>query len=624
MSVFYNLKLENVENVDVKPADFYSICDQEIITDQTQYQVGVNRYKIPCGDVDLFRIYPNRYQIAFCYSAGSPKTAFRGKRQLVDLFSANGCDPHTEVDSHIITNTNIGVKNPDRYNVIQSSHHFCKVLNRSLAHSLYNTVINTNPADASGADNVAVIFTPADCALTIKTNTTPNYAYFDIDFAGVESGDPVKLWETTVQNTYDATLVDMKFKVNPHQLTPLFSRTEMFKENAETADMIFNDIQFSVDVTNQIASGDVGAIAFSIPLFSNVGKNITFGEFFDLFPNGIEYRMASKLGAFDDKYSVIERNVGGTTPKVIHCDNGVDLENLMGANVRNWKFTVNCRYVGEYVVAAGEPRFRLPAHISDETRSGMTFELTTSSDKFFQSGYRTYNDAYGSIEGIPLFHFDDVTERIYLNIQRDYLYGRGFGIYVNNGLKNLLNFDVGNPQVNFDNIKSHRAMSSYFAPSKDPSNESGTAITFDNSNSGNFLRLDDRDQVEDKTDGSNVYVKIYEPVTSIWKRNFLYGIAILSPSLAIAGEFIGDGKEKRKILTDFVTDPSINFRDYVIFYNEGNIRFHPLRSQTALREIIVGVYYVDMNNNLTKINIPQGQCCSMKLEFRPNEQINNY
>ena len=109
-----------------------------------------------------------------------------------------------------------------------------------------------------------------------------------------------------------------------------------------------------------------------------------------------------------------------------------------------------------------------------------------------------------------------------------------------------------------------------------------------------------------------------EQQLSIFKRNYLYGLVIVSDSLSISGEFEG-GKSQRKIVSDFMIDPSVNFRDYYLHQPEGNsVRYYQMNSPENLNNINLEVFYLDMNNNMKQLNIGQDYTGSIKLHFKKN------
>lgn len=112
-------------------------------------------------------------------------------------------------------------------------------------------------------------------------------------------------------------------------------------------------------------------------------------------------------------------------------------------------------------------------------------------------------------------------------------------------------------------------------------------------------------------------ISIIEPELSVYKRNFLYGLAITGNSFSISGEYEGEGKSTRKILSDFESDPSTNFRDYYIYQPSGNsVRYYQMNTTMPLRDIFVSVFYRDMNGNYQLLKLGAGYIASIKLHFR--------
>ena len=116
-----------------------------------------------------------------------------------------------------------------------------------------------------------------------------------------------------------------------------------------------------------------------------------------------------------------------------------------------------------------------------------------------------------------------------------------------------------------------------------------------------------------------------EKEKSIWKRNLLNGLEIVSNRLAVDGEITGGGNAKRKVLTDFEIDPSSTNRDYLIYTPAGNsVRFYPLRTDAPLEQIDLQVNYVDIFGNVRLLTIPSSLMSSIKLEFRPKIQTGGF
>ena len=116
---------------------------------------------------------------------------------------------------------------------------------------------------------------------------------------------------------------------------------------------------------------------------------------------------------------------------------------------------------------------------------------------------------------------------------------------------------------------------------------------------------------------------ITEKKSSNFKRRFLWGLAVTSNSISNKGEYTGGGLARRKLLTDFIIDPSSDGQDYMIF-EPSNYRFYTLNSGLPLRDLVVSVFYIDMNLNLQPLVLEPNYSATIKLEFRPTNYLENY
>lgn len=93
---------------------------------------------------------------------------------------------------------------------------------------------------------------------------------------------------------------------------------------------------------------------------------------------------------------------------------------------------------------------------------------------------------------------------------------------------------------------------------------------------------------------------------------------IIADSLAINGEFIGDGDSQQKILSEFEIDPaSNNIRGYLMFQPQGDsVRYYDLNGYGELYQINIAVMYIDMNDNMKPLMVGQNFMGSIKLHFK--------
>ena len=85
MSVFYNFKLNASRNIK-SLAQFETFGgDGAIVSNQSEYEVGVNRFKIPLSDIPLYRIYENDLLLCFSNRGGNAFTALGVQNGKVNL-----------------------------------------------------------------------------------------------------------------------------------------------------------------------------------------------------------------------------------------------------------------------------------------------------------------------------------------------------------------------------------------------------------------------------------------------------------------------------------------------------------------------------------------------------------
>ena len=63
MSIYFNFQIEGDRNADKIANEQIRLKSGTIIDDQSNYQVGIDRFKIPLSNIPLFRIYSNEYKL---------------------------------------------------------------------------------------------------------------------------------------------------------------------------------------------------------------------------------------------------------------------------------------------------------------------------------------------------------------------------------------------------------------------------------------------------------------------------------------------------------------------------------------------------------------------------------
>ena len=119
--------------------------------------------------------------------------------------------------------------------------------------------------------------------------------------------------------------------------------------------------------------------------------------------------------------------------------------------------------------------------------------------------------------------------------------------------------------------------------------------------------------------GDNVSYE--EGFNSKFSRDWLNKIIITTGRLAIEGEFTGDGDQKIKVLTDFTIDPASTSRDYLVFTNQGGMRFYTIKSQLPIKTVDTTINFQDIYGIIRPLEILPYEECDIKIEFRPNAML---
>ena len=213
----------------------------------------------------------------------------------------------------------------------------------------------------------------------------------------------------------------------------------------------------------------------------------------------------------------------------------------------------------------------------------------------------------------PRFVFND-DGLLGLSINERYLADYNMSIYMNEQMSSLINFQKYKTLP----IRGTTNFSNYFDNNNNFLNNNSNRV------SGNIYRFAGEVGKYDlalnpvSLNGSNLY---YETFSSESFRDMLNSVVITTGRLAINGEYIGNGSSKRKMLTDFETDPSSIGRNYALFYNNGGMRLYPLLSDTPIKEVDAQIFYQDIFGVLRRLEVKPNEECSIKLEFRPNIAI---
>ena len=214
----------------------------------------------------------------------------------------------------------------------------------------------------------------------------------------------------------------------------------------------------------------------------------------------------------------------------------------------------------------------------------------------------------------PQFKWDSSSQKVFLS--RNNIYDNWFGlqIFMNDNLRRLLSFE----QYKVLDVSDSTTHSKFFDNANFTDLDKGAFYKFplfiDKLNANTDVNGREYDEFDE----------FYEHNSTVFARDWLDAIVITSASIATQGEIVGNGNSARKTLTDFKLDPSTIKRDYLIYQPDGAIRYYPLRSTEALRDIQISAFFQDIYGKLREMKVPPSQTASIKLEFRPNNMISNY
>ena len=649
MSVFYNITKnnKNSEPIDLITSD---TSFDELLDNQSNYEVGVKRFKIPTSEVDFYRIYPRRAYIGTRWdNSGRASTT---NLQINDLYNLANT---FQKDYDTIEN--------ERYMIVKSHKHFTQILTRTFWKTIYDymdlnsVVANITYANEStrGLSNIGKLFQGNTTAIT----PTSSYIYTthspSIVFSNTEN--PFLAGKTT----YSRRTLSWDFKLVSLALV-------------SGDDVLIRDLDFFIQLT--VLTGtltgttpDTKVVRFT--LFNNLCGDEPVSSFNSIFPNGL---MVSSYGSLKQTPRT-DYNKDFTPNLFINDDS--DIETILGSYGEYSKI--------EYGVETKRDYTNPPI-----LTVSMESYVYHSNEATWVEGLNTADTA--ALKNAPLPMFDTIgngNNQLQLHTYHSYM-AKGLKIWANQGLLNMIGFDSSEYSPAFNTIEytssnifigsaseqfgisagtGYTATTIYttsmtssggsgLTPIRNPTirvdsvNGTGGLITISIEDGGEGLakgmlfrliggnnggifrvsRINPLGEVNLKgaileydfsiiQNGGVVQddreISIVEPELSVYKRNFLYGLAITGNSFSISGEYEGEGKSTRKILSDFESDPSSNFRDYYIYQPSGDsVRYYQMNTTMPLRDVFVSVFYRDMNGNYQLLKLGSGYIASIKLHFR--------
>ena len=604
MSIFYNMKMNPNGKEDYnRLVEFSDFLQSPVIDDQSKYSVGVKRFKIPITNIDLYRIYENTLLIGLIPHSrnfGGYASNQRGEATYpADCFDPTGWNVN-DVDVNITTKAHSNSELNGRYIPIHSQIEFAQVLTRTLAK-------RTNPAQRNNRIG-ALISNGAVATVSVPSNG---------------------IW-TTLSSI--AGRVPPLGQTQTSRLT-CGLRTWRPKETGASAtnnNMILHsvaDLQFRVvfnlGVANEIVVYLGEGMFPSIKSYTD-WKAMNFSGTGD---NSYSFGFATDAIISYDRAKFNEggfRKVVYPTSQIAHefCINSYDDLDLLWRNNsgKTIAFQVRdnaCLGIGSGLVG-----------VATDWETTMNGYLQITEVNFSGEDGEGLESGADFLEYFPRFVWNDETNKIEFNATDNF--HSQFAVYANSGVLNAVDFPSSmrinsNYNINgkkMDGDKIYKSI--YFEYSYNENNElgnelCGALLSFRNS-TNSFTEKN----VNNPTQLTTIYTYA-ETSSSVWKRKFLYGLEFTTNRLAVLGEVSAGGNARRKILTDFEIDPSTTNRDYLIYSPSGNsIRYYPLRTNQPLESVDCQIHYVDMLGFSHPLRINNNQSASIKLEFIPNNQINNY
>ena len=649
MSVFYNITKnnKNSEPIDLITSD---TSFNELLDNQSNYEVGVKRFKIPTSEVDFYRIYPRRAYIGTRWdNSGRASTT---NLQINDLYNL----------ANTFQNDFDTIEN-ERYMIVKSHKHFTQILTRTFWKTIYDymdlnsVVANISYANEAtrGLSNIGKLFQGNTTAITpsssyIYTTHTPSIAFS-------ATQNPFIAGKTT----YSRRTLSWDFKLISLALI-------------SGDDVLIRDLDFFIQLT--VLTGtltgttpDTKVVRFT--LFNNLCGDEPVSSFNSIFPNGL---MVSSYGSL--KQTPRSDYNKDFTPNLFINDDS-DIETILGS-------------YGEYSKIEYGVETKRDYTNSPVITVAMESYIYHSNEATWVEGLNTADTA--ALKNAPLPMFDTIgngNNQLQLHTYHSYM-AKGLKIWANQGLLNMIGFDsseyspafntieytssnifigsateqfgiaagtgytattiyttsmtssggsgltpIRNPTIRVDSVNGTGGLTTISIVDGGEGLTKGMLFRLIGGNNGGIFRVDRINPLGEVNlkgaileydfsiiqNGGVVQddreISVVEPELSVYKRNFLYGLAITGNSFSISGEYEGEGKSTRKILSDFESDPSSNFRDYYIYQPSGDsVRYYQMNTTMPLRDVFVSVFYRDMNGNYHILKLGSGYIASIKLHFR--------
>ena len=659
MSKYVNLSLDAKEK-DLPNALLKSRTKGgDIVVNPSIYSIGVSRMKVPLSGIPLMRLYNDTFLLGFVarssllYTNDPAVGLFNPHRNtkmttgdMAQNFSGDVAWANTFKNKSVptlypncIPNRGIDPLNDRTYHDIHSQEEICEVLNLAILRNIAKIASMEHGSTIINATNAATVVLGFD--IIAENYINGGVAAYDIQGKTLAASFQENRYDDALATIYPQHKYIASITITIESMTAVPSTTlgGLFTTQPDLSN-------YSLWLS-RTPIGETGAE--DVPRF-NVGDYDTWcimkNCFNHLNDGNIEHRIifSTAVGETTTReqkngknFQAFRNNTNPASDYTIALDFAV-AKDIIGKRYDGYKY--ECYFVNEAVLRnatsgiatanAQTPHFNIP--LNEFTCQIVTSNFGNVRAAEPYSGATTiYQNPSLDFDGnldtnwklTPYFSWDKASQKISFNISNDYLLTRGYDMYMNENLAELFSFE----RYKVDDLKYTHDMDKYFYHLELPENGANytKGIELEPIYKGSIFSFKPKygDMGENRNSKSNWYsmCKFEEEMITAWRRDWLNGIVVLSNSLAIDGEIVGDGSVSRKIITDFQIDPSTTGRDYLIYFNTGGMRLYELNSTSPIKNIEIGIYYQTIYGDIRPLPITKLSECQVKLEFRPNAMI---
>lgn len=589
MSVFYNLS-KNATNSKSQDARFEAFGgDGAVVKNPSDYSVGVNRFKIPLGTIPIYRIYDKEFNYGTHMNGQSTINSLGVKKGRADLALIrtnmyDGSQIFASYGKYGIDSRNENKK----YKDVFSQEDFVEQLNQAQVRSLSNLI----PTGGSLINGSNFSHTNTTEILLYDPNTGSNTGEAQVLTFQVPANTP-----STKLNNTGSIIIGIDVKI----------QTILPATGLATTSIDFSDYDFYLTRTSNVAGlTDTNTFPLIISQLegdggwdgsTNLNHQVSWGSTEKHHIGSSQNRDTTLINAYRNQSN-------SNLPFHVYMED-TNMEGIMGKRYDGYDYVITCKNKTQLNMGIAPRVAKIPA--TDFVLEFKTLNLSGISNRVFTQPSPPLRQ---NSMLIPYWTLDS-NEKLSYNINSTYILGFQMKLYMNDALFNLISF---NEYKTKDITQSNLSLVMTDNTNIYSQNDDGVSLSFD----GNIEKriVNGRIQLGDTLEYKEAY-------KTTFARDFLNGIIITTGSIAIDGEIIADGDSKRRILTDFVIDPSSVGRDYLVFSNQGGMRLYSVKSTEPLRRIDVQVSYQDIYGKVRPLLIKPSQELNIKLEFRPNNQIYN-